>query len=411
MTLTNTPGNRPATEAAPNAAANAGNAGNAVSAVKGWVRKHRAWTVVCLVFAVGMVPTVISRLTPGADTAPLSTHNPAPEGARAAAEILRTHGVDVRQSESFETTMSSIGTNAGEDLATTVLLYDRNGYLDRDQLQRLGAAADLLVVVTPRLNTLGALGSDIRPAGVVPASVDTLDPGCRLADPAAAGTVTADDAFLYKGPRLCYQPAEDFGGLYASSGDGRLVVLGSTQIISNAQLDEQGNAALVLRTLGSSGKLIWYLPGLADITASDSPKSLDELAPPWVGVLGPWLAFVAVLAMFWRGRRLGPLVFEPLPVVVKAVETAEGRARLYHDAHAVGRAADNLRAGTLVRLARFLRLGPEPEAASIAEAAARQLGRTSEETSDVLNARPRTDGELVRWAQQLDRLEKEVTAP
>lgn len=405
MTPTNTTGKRRTAEAVPNTAA------NAVVAVKTWVREHRAWTVICLVFVVVMVPTIISRMTPGADSAPLSTHNPAPDGARAAAEILGTHGVDVQQSGSFAATMSAIDTNAEEDLATTVLLYDRNGYLDRDQLQRLRQAADLLVVVTPRLNTLSALGSDIRPAGVVPASVQTLDPGCRLADPAAAGTVTADAAFLYKGPRLCYQPAEDFGGLYASSGDERLVVLGSTQIISNALLDEQGNAALVLRTLGSSDKLIWYLPGLADITASDSPKTLDELAPPWVAVLGPWLALVAVLAMFWRGRRLGPLVFEPLPVVVKAVETAEGRARLYHDAHAVDRAADNLRAGTLVRLARFLRLGPEPEAASIAEAAARQLGRTTEETSDVLNARPRTEGELVHWAQQLDRLEKEVTAP
>ena len=147
------------------------------------------------------------------------------------------------------------------------------------------------------------------------------------------------------------------------------------QIISNGRLDEHGNAALALRTLGSSDHLVWYLPGIADVTTADAPKTLDELAPPWVAFLGPWLALVAVLAMVWRGRRLGPLVFEPLPVVVKAVETAEGRARLYHDAHAVDRAADNLRAGTLVRLARVLRLGPDAESTAIVDAAARHLGR------------------------------------
>ena len=104
--------------------------------------------------------------------------------------------------------------------------------------------------------------------------------------------------------------------------------------------------------MGSEGHLVWYLPGVADLGSASSPKSLDDLAPDWVAVLGPWLTFVALLAVIWRGRRLGPLVFEPLPVIVKAAETAEGRARLYHDAHAVDRAADNLRAGTLVRLAR-----------------------------------------------------------
>jgi hypothetical protein len=375
-----------------------------------WIRRHRTWTLVCLLFAVGVVLTLISQLSPRGDANPLSTRNAAPDGARAVAEILANHGVDVRQTESFAATMSSLAAGEDADGGTTLLLYDRNGYLDRDQLQQLRQAAGRLVVVTPRLNTLSALGRDVRPGGVAPDSVQTLDPGCQLEDPAAAGAVTADSSYLYQAARICYRPSDGFGGLYASADDGRLVVLGSTKIISNGLLDEQGNAALVLRTLGSSNGLVWYLPGIADVAASEMPKTLDELAPPWVAFLGPWLALVAALAMFWRGRRLGPLVFEPLPVVVKAVETAEGRARLYHDAHAVDRAADNLRAGTLVRLARVLRLGPEAEAEAIVDAAARRLGRPSEEAADVLEARPRTESELVQWAQRLDRLEKEVNA-
>ncbi|WP_081818840.1 DUF4350 domain-containing protein [Arthrobacter sp. UNC362MFTsu5.1] len=395
----------------------AANGARPVRPLAAWIRRHRTWTVLILVFSLGVGLTIMAQLSPRGDSFPLSTRNAAPDGARAAAEILRSRGVDVRQTDNFGATMSALDDaaesgafEAGDGTGTTLFLYDRNGYLDPVQLQELRQATDRLVVVTPRLSTLSALDRDISPAGVVPSGVPILDPGCGLDDPAAAGAVTAESAYLYKADLACYEPTEGLGGLYAASDDGSLVVLGSTQVLSNRRLDEHGNAALTLRTLGASDTLVWYLPGLADVVAEDTPKTLDQLAAPWVSFLGPWLALVAVLAMAWRGRRLGPLVFEPLPVVVKAVETAEGRARLYHDAHAVDRAADNLRAGTLVRLSRLLRLGPEAESSAIVDAAARHLGRTREETARVLEGRPHTESELVHWAQQLESLEKEVTA-
>jgi hypothetical protein len=160
--------------------------------------------------------------------------------------------------------------------------------------------------------------------------------------------------------------------------------------------------------LGSSKDLVWYLPGLGDLTSTDSTKTLDELAPDWVPFVGPWLGFVTVLAIVWRGRRLGPLVFEPLPVVVKAVETAEGRARLYHDSHAIDRARDNLRAGTLVRLAKELRLGPDATADGVAEAAARHLARPAADIKELVHEHPGNEARLVKWSQELDKLENEV---
>ncbi|KIS26888.1 hypothetical protein TV39_14060 [Arthrobacter sp. SPG23] len=390
-------------------------AGSGRRTLMAWIRHHRTWTLLILVFSLGVGLTILAQQSPRSDGLALSARNPAPDGARAAAQILSSRGVDVRQTDNFEATMSALdsasqASQAGSGSGPTLLLYDRNGYLDAVQLQALQRTADRMVVITPRLNTLSALDGGIRPAGVVPAGMPTLDPGCELDDPAAAGAVTADSAYLYKANHVCYEPVEGLGGLYASSDDGRLAVLGSTQIISNRLLDEHGNAALTLRTLGASDTLVWYLPGLADVTTADKPKTLDELAPPWVAFLGPWLALVALLAMAWRGRRLGPLVFEPLPVVVKAVETAEGRARLYHDAHAVDRAADNLRAGALVRLARVLRLGPDAGSAAVVDAVARHLGRTPEDTAGILEARPRTETALVHWAQELESLEEEVTA-
>lgn len=376
------------------------------------LRRHRGFILISLVVIAAMVLTIVTQLAPKEDGAVLSIRNDAPHGGMAAAAILEDHGVVVQQTDSFQSALSALDRSAdtGEG-GSTLLLYDPNGFLNEDRLQELLESSDRMVVVTPHFQTLRGLGGEIRQAGVAPDALDTVEPDCDAADPQAAGAISTEAAFLYTGDNggwTCYRAAEADGGIYATTEDSRLIVLGSTGIISNDLLDEHGNAALVLRTLGAAGTLVWYLPGPSDFSPSDSPPTLNELAPKWVAFLGPWLALVALLSMFWRGRRQGPLVTEPLPVVVKAAETAEGRARLYHDARAVDRASESLRAGTLVRLAKSLRLGADAEPEDVVEAAARKLGRSPETVSETLNGQPRTERQLVHWAQQLQGLEKEV---
>jgi hypothetical protein len=375
----------------------------------GWVRRHRGPAVAAAVFAVALVVTIFTQLAPKGDSVPLSIRNAGPEGGRAVSEILGRHGVNVHSAESFGAALAAL--QASSD--ATLLLYDRNGLLDASQLEQLTVEATRVVLVTPRLNTLAALDAGISQAGVVPESSPTLEPGCWNDDAKTAGTVSGESGFLYVSDSesestICYRPPGSDAGLLASTEDGTLTVLGSTTLISNAGLDERGHSALALRTLGGSRDLVWYLPGLGDLNGAGSPQTLSELAPAWVAFLGPWLVFVAVLAMVWRGRRFGPLVFEPLPVVVKAAETAEGRARLYHDSHAVDRARDNLRAGTLVRLAKELRLGPDAAADDVALAVARILGRQDGGIRELINERPPNETSLVRWSRELDKLENEV---
>ena len=371
-----------------------------------WLRRHRGLAALAAVVAAALGLVIWGQLAPKGDGVPLSVRNPAPEGARAVSEILGRHGVRVNDVASFDEAMAALEGSR----SPTLLLYDRNGYLDDARLSELADAAGHVVVVSPRLQTLAALDSGIRQAGVVPDSVPVLEPGCSLPDAAAAGQVTGEGGFVYDGGTSCYRPAGTSAGLLAVSGDGRITVLGSTTVLSNDKLDELGNAALAIRTLGSAPDLVWYLPSLEDLDTTGSPQTLDELAPEWSRFIGLWLAVVALAAIVWRGRRHGPLVFEPLPVVVKAVETAEGRARLYQDARAIEQARDNLRAGTLVRLARTLRLGPAATADEAAEAAARFLSRPSQEVRQLLNEHPRTEARLVAWAQELNTLEKEISS-
>ncbi|WP_258802678.1 DUF4350 domain-containing protein [Pseudarthrobacter sp. NS4] len=372
----------------------------------GWLRRHRSLAILGAVIAIALGLAVWGQLAPKGDAVPLSISNAGPEGARAVSEILGRHGVEVHNAGTFEEAMSALD----EGSSPTLLLYDRNGILDEPRLLDLAAAAGRVVMVTPRLETLSALDSDIRQAGVVPDASPVLSAGCSLPDAQAAGEVSGESGFVYDGGVSCYRPSGSAAGLLAVTQDGRLAVLGSTAIVSNERLDELGHAALALRTLGNSPDLVWYLPSLEDLETTGSRQTLDELAPDWVGYLGPWLIVVALAAIAWRGRRLGPLVFEPLPVVVKAVETAEGRARMYHDFHAIDQARDNLRAGTLVRLAGKLRLGPGATADSIIDAAARLLGRPAAEVRDLVNHQPGTEARLVAWAQELNNLEKEVSS-
>lgn len=378
-----------------------------IAGMKAWIRRHLVWLVIGSIVAATLSYYVVSRLSSGSDDRVLSLRNPAPAGGMAAAEVLRSRGVNVSESGSFEQTMDLLDAKDGQ---ATVLLYDRNGFLGEDQLRDLRTAADRVVVVSPSRRTLRGLDNDLRNAGVVPQETETLEPGCGIEDPGAAGRISARNGQLYTGSgSVCYRAGGN-GGMYAASDDGKVVVLGSKDLVSNDLLDEQGNAALVFRSLGRSSELVWYLPGLGDVPQEKNPASLGELAPPWVAFLGPWLLVIAFLAVLWRGRRLGPLVFEPLPVVVKAAETAEGRARLYQDARATERAAANLRAGTVVRLSRVFRLGPDAGIDALVEAISRKTGRPPVQVRDTLDYRPESPSALVQWAQTLEQLEQEASA-
>ncbi|WP_314213723.1 DUF4350 domain-containing protein [Pseudarthrobacter equi] len=368
------------------------------------LRRHRGLAAFGALVAVGLGLVIWAQLAPKGDVVPLSVSNAGPGGARAVAQILGDHGVKVHDVRNYDAAMAALDGSS----SPTLLLYDRNGALDEERLRDLADSSARVVVVSPRLETLRALDVGIRQAGVVPDGTPALEPGCSLPDARAAGQVSGGSGFVYDGGTTCFRPSGSSAGVLAATTDGRLVVLGSTAVLGNERLDELGNAALGLRLLGGSPDLVWYLPSLEDMDLTDSPRTLDELAPDWVRFLGPWLVVVALAAIAWRGRRHGPLVFEPLPVVVKAVETAEGRARLYHDYRAMDQARDNLSAGTLSRLAATLRLGPGATAEAIGDAAARQLGKPASTVNDLVNEHPRSEARLVAWARELHTLEKEV---
>jgi hypothetical protein len=124
------------------------------------------------------------------------------------------------------------------------------------------------------------------------------------------------------------------------------------------------------------------------------------------------LAFAAFVVALWRGRRLGPVVAEPLPVIVHAAETTEGRARLYRRSRARDRAAAALRESAIGKLHKAHGIPRRAEPAAVVATVAARIGRDPAILSELLyGGPPIDDANLMFLSQQLDQLTQEVRHP
>jgi hypothetical protein len=118
---------------------------------------------------------------------------------------------------------------------------------------------------------------------------------------------------------------------------------------------------------------------------------------------------VVVLLALWKGRRVGPLVTEDLPVVVRASETVEGRGRLYRSRRARDRAAQALRTATLQRMLPRIGLGANAPAPVVVAAVAQRSGADADWVRhNLFGPPPATDTDLLHLASALDDIERQV---
>lgn len=360
------------------------------------------WVLVALALTLALGVAVWT--TRDAETHPdaLDPRNPGPEGGQAVAKVLEEEGVDltiVRSADALDDTTV--------DDATTVVVTS-TAYLAESTFARLRehAAPGRLVLVEPTYPVVQDIDGDLTTVG---------QSGERIAADCGASvdglTLEVDDATVFRGATedtSCF--ATSGGAVLLERPDERLVLFGAGQALSNDQVLRADNAAVALRLLGTSERVVWYVPDPADATA-DEAVTLSSLIPRWIGP-GIWLGALSVIALIlWRFRRLGPLSTEPLPVVVRAVETAHSRGRMYRRSGDRGHAARALRRAARTDLATRLRLDRHTDTAIVTEATARHLGTTVEEIGPLLSddqLPPATDHDLIRLAQALTRLRREV---
>jgi hypothetical protein len=393
-----------------------------------WTRS-RGLLLALVVLVVGGIVLAATRTV---NDGPLDPRSPSGHGAMGVAEVLRDHGVRTRTVTTLDAATAATGPDSTVLVAVPDLLTATQARSLREAATTTGSR---LVLLSPDVSTRTLAPGVV--ADATPAFDDTAEPSCSLPAAERAGNaettgiryrVTAKDAqscYLSDGlPTLVRVPSDApvnaDGGTEKTDGD--TVIVGSPAFLTNDRLAEHGNASLALALLGSRPDLVWYIPSLADAAANAGGEGEDGMARLGSLIPAGWqwaaiqLLLAAVVAAFWRGRRFGRLVTEPLPVVVRASETTEGRARLYHAARARDRAAEALRGATRLRLAPLtgVPVARAHSAEALLPAVAAHIGDPTQAATLqelLFGPPPGDDAALVTLADRLDALEREVSRP
>jgi hypothetical protein len=395
--------------------------------VDSW-RQWRAPLGIILVILIG--GALIALLQPSASTSRyLDPRDAGQSGARALADILAQRGEPVIRAGTVESAEQ-------EARGRVTLVITSPGLLSARQLRSLARVRSSLLLVEPVSASLAALAPGATVAGYGP--VRTADPGCGLSAARLAGDADLGDVLLRStapGAWQCYPVDGDpslvrysissrttggqaTGGQTTSgqstggqSAGGRTItLLGSGAPLTNQYLARHGNAALALDLLSGSSRIVWLVPPLplaGGVPPGGPPAGGSQSLIPWPAYLVTiQLAIAVALAALWRMRRLGPLVAEPLPVIVRASETVEGHGRLYRSRRSRDRAAAVLRDAALDRITTRLALPRGAGADAVCAAMAARTGREAGAIRAIMfGAVPRDDAALVALAHEIDTLE------
>jgi hypothetical protein len=161
---------------------------------------------------------------------------------------------------------------------------------------------------------------------------------------------------------------------------------------------------------GERPTVIWYAPQRGEgESGGGRSATITDLIPERVTWIVWQLCVAVALLALWKGRRIGPLVAEQLPVVVRASETVEGRGRLYRSRRARDRAAEALRTATLQRMLPRLGLGQNAAQPAVVQAIAERGGLAPQAVAHTLyGPPPGDDPNLVSLARELDNIERQV---
>jgi len=374
------------------------------------LRSARGWWLPALL-ALGVVVAgvVIALLQPAPANGYLDPNGTSPTGSRALADLLTARGQQVVRVAAPPSASAAPG---------SLELITGAGSLTKAQLAQAGRFnGDILLIasgdVTPSQShpsddvpdALRAIAPAVHFAGYEPAIV--AEPACTAQAAALSGAVYFYGAALRStapAAQSCYPAGGGYSLVSYRDGTRTITVLGSSAPFSNAYLSAQGDAALTLNLLRSARQVIWVVPSpQAQAATAPGQRSFFSLVPWPAYLVAIQLCVAVLLAAAWRARRLGPLVAERLPVIVRAAETVEGHGRLYQARRARDRAAGELRAAASARIAQVT------GGSATSEAIEARTGLPAAYVAVLLHGPPPpTDQALVTLAAELDTLERKI---
>jgi hypothetical protein len=368
-------------------------------------RAWRAWLVIGLIVLLGGAGIAVLHEPPANPY--LNPGNVSAIGTRALTDIMAGLGRQV-------VTATSASVAEREATRGSTLVITNPDYLPKPDLEALGRVQASVVLVEPDQVALAAIAPPVSITGRA-RPVAVTAPACRLRAATLAGPADmGGENLLVRSPGMvaqrCYTSTAGPALLQLQIRGRTVTVLGTGAPMTNARLAAQGNAALSINLLPTH-RIVWLVPNTVTLAAAAGagPKSFVSLVPLAAYLVIIQLFVAALLAAAWRARRLGQLVAEPLPVVVRAAETTEGHGHLYQARHARAQAAEALRGSVRARLARAAGLPAGSVQDAVAAALAQRADMPATRIAELLyGPAPGTDQALVSLARDLDHLEREA---
>ena len=320
----------------------------------------------------------------GYNSEPVGIRNRHGDGARALAQVLGNHGVSVREVNADQ------AATVDDDTTLVVIFPSRMS----DSVAKAIETRTNVVYVgleeqydssSPYLGGLRAR-RDWESPRVVTA-------GCQSEAATRAASLTSS-AYTITGSAegwvLCFSTTNDVYGYAEKIEDGRFrAIIPDSLRLRNRAITDEGNAALAINAIGRTPKVAWYSPTEKDTLGHGQDLSTEApfLAPAFLLTIGACL-----IAAFARGRRLGPLTPENLPIEVPASETVIGKAR----------------SASASRIATAVGVAHTADRETLTRAIEQRGLLTSRSTALLWGPPPTSEKELVRLAHDLDALEKEI---
>jgi len=384
-------------------------------------RKYGLIIIVVLVVLLWLAVMIWLALQPERTEGTLGIDDKTTHGAAGITSVLEDQGIGVQPAQS----MSQLRAELDRHPDATVVFHDKNSAMANASYTRLDELADLVpadqrVFAGVSEQQLRHLVEGVDEITGVPV-VERLEAkdSCQLQAAKEAGDIAAvrSGVALDDDAQGCFLIDDDGSQLYAyaQTADGS-IIFADWQMLSNAGLYDNGTATLATWALGRTDTVIWFQPDFSLDPDRDGELSPVQL-PDWVRMSIVWAVIVTGIALFYIGRRSGPVITEPLPAEVSAAETTVGRGRMYAKATHYAHAISILQQASLARLARLLQLGNETRPQAILAETAKQLDRPVAELHQLYTppAQRLTAEQFVTWAQQLQQLEQQVrdrfTAP
>jgi len=376
-------------------------------AKSGW--RRFGWLTTLIVGSMLIIVFLAVTKAPSSSV-PLSINNAEPGGARAVAEILRDRGVRVSETGNLSGARSRLGSDG-------TLVIASSTFLGQDQIDSILGWQGPVLWLSPSEYDLALI--DARLTYAWAGDRTSVLPQCSL------DAAQRAESIITEGQRLsltratalattCYIDGFGSGVFVQLERDGAapMTVVAAPSFMTNADLALEGDAALALNLLGTRDQVAWYVGTPFDTSTlggTGQGTGVTLRAPAWTNAAILALALTFLVAALWRGRRMGALVTEPLPVVVPSSEATRGGARLYRRGRAAGHASAALRAGVARRLSTRLGLGPHATPTEIVTAVSTATGRDSAVTHELLyGPPPRDESAMLNLVRRLDALESEV---